>query len=358
MSKIYLVGGAVRDQILGETVKDHDWVVVGSTANELINQGFKPVGKDFPVFLHPTTKEEYALARTERKIGKGYHGFAFFTDPAVSLEDDLKRRDLTINAMAIDEQNNLIDPFNGKTDLENKVLKHVSNAFIEDPVRILRIARFAAKLPGFTIAKPTKNLIQQMITAKEIDALVYERVWQEIIKALDEPNPTPFFAILKQFKILNTVTKIWSTIPNFNGINNQNLSIEQKFWYSCVNQDSQHANLEHPIIPKQWREPAKWTLNSIWEDIDITAKNLVAILLKTDAYRRPRRFLTWIGACKNHPELKNDYAKFWHNLIIAYNATKNINAQNICNTGLSGPKIGIAILDARIAAVDKTINHQ
>jgi tRNA nucleotidyltransferase (CCA-adding enzyme) len=195
----YLVGGAVRDKLLELPVKDRDWVVVGSTPEQMEAKGFQAVGKDFPVFLHPETKEEYALARTERKTAKGYQGFAFYTAPDVTLEDDLIRRDLTINALAEDENGAIIDPFNGQSDLNNRVLRHVSPAFQEDPVRILRIARFKARFHhlGFTIADETMSLMKQMVQAGEVDALVAERVWQELEKTLGEPNPEAFIQVLR-----------------------------------------------------------------------------------------------------------------------------------------------------------------
>lgn len=200
----YLVGGSVRDQLLGLPLKDRDWVVVGATPEQMIEQGFTAVGKDFPVFLHPQTKEEYALARTERKTAPGYTGFSFHTDISVTLEQDLARRDLTINAMAQDDHGQLIDPYNGQQDLNNKCLRHVSPAFAEDPVRVLRIARFAARF-GFTIAEETQTLIQQMVEAKELEHLVPERVWQELNKALQTPQPSLFFTSLRDAGALQTL---------------------------------------------------------------------------------------------------------------------------------------------------------
>lgn len=195
--KTYLVGGAVRDKLLGLIIKDRDWVVVGSSPEEMISQGFQPVGKDFPVFLHPKTNEEYALARTERKTAPGYKGFVMHAAPNVTLEEDLARRDLTINAIAQAEDGSLIDPFHGQRDLQNKILRHVSPAFVEDPVRVLRIARFAARF-GFTIADETLILIKNMVAAKELDYLVPERVWQELEKALATTQPSLFFMALRQ----------------------------------------------------------------------------------------------------------------------------------------------------------------
>jgi len=176
--KVYLVGGAVRDELMGRPVTDRDWVVVGATVGQMLAQGFESVGKDFPVFLHPETKEEYALARIERKVAGGYHGFEFNTSTDVTLEEDLKRRDLTINAMAKTGEGNIIDPYGGQADLKNKILRHVSEAFVEDPVRVLRIARFAARFSahGFTIAPETLALMQQMVINNECDHLVPERV--------------------------------------------------------------------------------------------------------------------------------------------------------------------------------------
>ena len=184
--QIFLVGGAVRDKLLNIDVHDQDWVVVGTTPEVLISKGFSAVGKDFPVFLHPETKQEYALARTERKTGAGYKGFDCYFSPDVTIEDDLLRRDLTINAMALDDKGKLIDPYGGQTDLNNRVLRHVSSAFTEDPLRVLRVARFAAKLHhlGFSIADETQDLMKQIVASKELEHLTAERVWQEWHKSL------------------------------------------------------------------------------------------------------------------------------------------------------------------------------
>ena len=194
--KVYRVGGSVRDELLGLPVKDHDYVVVGSSPEQMVKLGFRPVGKDFPVFLHPETKEEYALARTERKTGRGYKGFTVYTAPEVTLEQDLARRDLTINAIARDEQGKLIDPFHGARDLERGVLRHVSPAFAEDPVRVLRVARFAARF-AFEIAPETVAMMRHMVAQGEVDHLVAERAWQEIARGLMEPRPSLLFEALR-----------------------------------------------------------------------------------------------------------------------------------------------------------------
>jgi tRNA nucleotidyltransferase (CCA-adding enzyme) len=198
--KVYLVGGAVRDKLLGLKNYDRDWVVVGSTPEAMLQLGYQQVGKDFPVFLHPETKEEYALARTERKAGKGYHGFEVFVGDKVSLEEDLRRRDLTINAIAEAKSGELIDPYRGRNDLENRVLRHVSDAFVEDPLRVLRVARFAAKLVpyGFNLAKETRELMQRMVASGELEDLTPERVWQEVVKALNTARPSVFFEVLDE----------------------------------------------------------------------------------------------------------------------------------------------------------------
>lgn len=199
--KIYLVGGAVRDALLQRPIKEKDYVVVGSSVDEMLSQGFQPVGKSFPVFLHPQTKEEYALARTEKKIEKGYHGFTFHAAPDVTLEADLRRRDITINAMAQDPASGILyDPYGGQADLNNRIIRHVSDAFTEDPVRILRVARFAARYTdlGFHIAPETMTLMRTMVQNGEVDALVPERVWRETETALREENPAVFFAVLKE----------------------------------------------------------------------------------------------------------------------------------------------------------------
>jgi tRNA nucleotidyltransferase (CCA-adding enzyme) len=195
--KAYVVGGAVRDELLGLPVADRDWVVVGATPEQMTAAGYRPVGRDFPVFLHPETKEEYALARTERKSGRGYRGFTVYAAPEVTLEQDLARRDLTLNAMARAEDGTLIDPFGGKRDLEAGVLRHVSEAFDEDPVRILRVARFAARF-GFHVADETEALMRRMVEAGEVEDLVPERVWQELAKGLAEPHPRRLFEVLAE----------------------------------------------------------------------------------------------------------------------------------------------------------------
>ncbi|WP_455278982.1 multifunctional CCA addition/repair protein [Cupriavidus necator] len=217
--QVYAVGGAIRDELLGKPSQDRDYVVVGATPHEMETAGYRPVGKDFPVFLHPETHEEYALARTERKTAMGYKGFAFYCEPDVTLEDDLVRRDLTINAMAraVDADGNLvgpvIDPHGGQRDLQARLFRHVSDAFAEDPVRILRLARFAARFHDFTVAAETMRLMREMVTAGEVDALVRERVWQELARGLMEAHPSRMFEVLRECgalaRVLPELDRLW-----------------------------------------------------------------------------------------------------------------------------------------------------
>jgi tRNA nucleotidyltransferase (CCA-adding enzyme) len=211
--KAWIVGGAVRDAMLGEDVNDRDWVVIGATPEQMVAAGYTPVGRDFPVFLHPRTKEEYALARTERKTAPGYHGFTFHASPDVTIEQDLARRDLTVNAMARDEAGALVDPYGGARDLADRVLRHVSPAFAEDPVRILRVARFAARWPRFTVAPETMALMRHMVDAGEVDALVAERVWQELSRGLMERAPGRMLEVLRDCgalaRLLPEVDRLW-----------------------------------------------------------------------------------------------------------------------------------------------------
>lgn len=211
--QVYKVGGAVRDALLGLPVQDNDWVVVGATPERMIESGYLPVGRDFPVFLHPRTREEYALARTERKTARGYHGFSFVTAPDVTLEQDLARRDLTINAIAEDERGLLIDPYGGQRDLDQRVLRHVSEAFVEDPVRILRLARFAARFADFRVAPETMALMRRMVADGEVDHLVPERVWQELARGLMEQRPSRLFEVLRECgalaRLLPEVDRLW-----------------------------------------------------------------------------------------------------------------------------------------------------
>jgi tRNA nucleotidyltransferase (CCA-adding enzyme) len=292
--KAYVVGGAVRDELLGLPVQDKDYVVVGSTPEEMAAAGFRPVGKDFPVFLHPKTHEEYALARTERKSGKGYKGFTVYAAPDVTLEQDLARRDLTINAMARAPNGTLIDPFNGKTDLHNGVLRHVSEAFQEDPVRILRVARFAARF-GFRTADETMSLMKSMVTSGEADHLVAERVWQEFAKGLAEPKPELMFDVLEHCGLRGKLLPELKQLPNtFSG------PLPVRFAVLCwpLPEADIKSLCDRLKVPNDERELAllacrcKNLLNASKPD------ELLNLFKRADAFRRPERFELLLQAAR------------------------------------------------------------
>jgi tRNA nucleotidyltransferase (CCA-adding enzyme) len=287
--KFYSVGGAVRDELLGLPVKDRDYVVVGATPEEMVRLGFKPVGKDFPVFLHPETHEEYALARTERKSGRGYKGFKVYASPEVTLEEDLKRRDLTINAMAKAEDGTLIDPFGGKSDLEAGVLRHVSEAFAEDPVRILRVARFAARF-GFSVHEKTMKLMQEMVYSGEADHLVPERVWQEFSRGLDEPHPELMFDVLHRCGFLRKAfpeLKAWP--KSFSGP----VAVRFALLAWPLREPEVNALCERLRAPNDVRELA---LAACRNRVALRAARIAGaeavleLLKRADALRRPERF--------------------------------------------------------------------
>ena len=293
--KTYVVGGAVRDELLGLPVKDRDHVVVGATPEEMVRLGYKPVGKDFPVFLHPVTHEEYALARTERKSGRGYKGFTVYAAPDVTLEDDLRRRDLTINAIAKAEDGSLVDPFGGKADLEKRSLRHVSDAFAEDPVRILRVARFAARF-DFSVHPTTAALMRRMVESGETDYLVAERVWQEFAKGLMEERPERMFDVLRDCGLLaRNLPEIKALPKRFAG------SLPMRFaalaWQMGEKQVESLA--EKLKAPNDVRELGLLAARN--RTLLETAKRpeeLLDLLKKTDAFRRPDRFAELLEVAK------------------------------------------------------------
>lgn len=300
--EIYEVGGAVRDRLLGQPVKDRDWVVVGATPQQMLEAGYRQVGADFPVFLHPETHEEYALARTERKSGHGYHGFEVHSAPDVTLEDDLKRRDLTINAMARDAHGNLVDPFGGERDLADQVLRHVSPAFAEDPLRILRTARFAARLApmGFAVADETMALMRSMVAAGEVDHLVPERVWQETRRALHEPCPHVFLEVLDACGALAVVMpEIASPAGVLEGelaalAQAVCLSDATEVRYAALlarlDEDTAQAFSERLRVPNSCRDIAVSAVALPRWPQPLTAGWVAQLLEKADAWRRPERF--------------------------------------------------------------------
>ena len=284
--KIYTVGGAVRDELLGLPVNERDYVVVGATPEEMVKQGFKPVGKDFPVFLHPKTHEEYALARTERKSGRGYKGFTVYAAPEITLEEDLKRRDLTINAMAKGQDGALIDPFGGAKDLAAKILRHVSEAFAEDPVRILRVARFAARF-GFAVHPETMALMQRMVKEGEADYLVPERVWQEFAKGLAEPHAPLMFDVLRQSGVLQKLLpEVKATPKNFAG------SVAARFALLTwpLEEAQVNALCDRLRAPNDVRELALTACRCRKKLASTTPEALLDLLKTADAFRRPERF--------------------------------------------------------------------
>jgi tRNA nucleotidyltransferase (CCA-adding enzyme) len=290
--KAYVVGGAVRDELLGLPVQDRDYVVVGATPEEMAAAGFKPVGKDFPVFLHPKTHEEYALARTERKSGRGYKGFTVYAAPDVTLEQDLARRDLTINAIAKADDGALIDPFGGRKDLQEGVLRHVSEAFAEDPVRILRVARFAARF-GFRIAEETMQLMKSMVASGEADHLVPERVWQEFARGLAEPKPELMFEALERCGLRARLLPELASIPkSFSG------PLPVRFALLCWGLDEAaiQALCERLKAPNEERELALLACRTRKLLAATKAGELLSLFKRADAFRRPERFALLLQA--------------------------------------------------------------
>ncbi len=397
----YLVGGYVRDKLLGLETKDRDWVVVGATAEDMLRLNYRQVGKDFPVFLHPQSNEEYALARTERKTGPGYTGFDFNASSKVTLEQDLMRRDLTINAIAMDEDGNLIDPFHGQEDIRNRILRHISPAFAEDPVRILRIARFAARFAelGFRIADETMLLMQQMVKNGEIDALVAERVWQETRRALEEKVPARFFEVLRQCGALQ---KLFPEIDRLFGVPQPEkyhpeidtgihtmmvltqaarLSPDPQVRFAALVHDLGKGttpreqwprHIEHeargvPLvealcdryrIPNDYRQLAvlvtRYHLH-YHRAAELRDETLLKTLEALDAFRRPDRFERFLLACEadsrgrtgyedQHYEQPDIYRR-------AFRAANAIQAKEFVAQGLKGKAIKEAVARARIKAI-------
>ncbi|WP_188396092.1 multifunctional CCA addition/repair protein [Oxalicibacterium flavum] len=340
--KTYVVGGAVRDALLGVPVKDRDYVVVGATPEQMLAQGYVPVGKDFPVFLHPVTHAEYALARTERKTAPGYRGFVFHTDPGVTLEEDLVRRDLTINAMAQDEQGVIVDPFGGQQDLERRLFRHVSAAFAEDPVRILRVARFAARFPEFSVADETNALMRTMVDNGEADALVPERVWQELARGLMEIRPSRMFAVLRECgalqRILPELDALWGVpqpekyhpeidtgvhvmmVVDHAAVQGYSLPIRcaallhdlgkgvtpPDQWPRHHGHEAHSARLVEAVcrrlkIPNDCRDLALMTARehgNVGRALELRPATMVTLFERCDAFRKPQRFLDMLVAAE------------------------------------------------------------
>lgn len=409
---IYTVGGAVRDALLGLPVKDRDYVVVGADPEQLQALGYQPVGKDFPVFLHPDTHEEYALARTERKTAPGYAGFAFHAAADVTLEQDLMRRDLTINAIAMDENGNLIDPYGGQADIQNKIFRHISSAFAEDPVRILRLARFAARFPDFSIASETMQLMQNMVQAGEVDALVPERVWQELSRGLMEKKPSRLFQVLQEcgalqkilpeLAALDTVerTSSYQSEKNLYAIAlqvvdnaaKQNASLAIRFAVllcdvAITNEHSDAASVSMTLtsLSTTFVEAAcaRLKIQNEVRDVAImfaressnlrhadnfSAELLVKLFERCDAFRRPERFAELLIAMQHQNAVQTSSLKSGEHqaefIRLALVAAQSIPAGTIAAAvsarvaGNAAEQIAKAIHNERIAAIEQVLQQK
>lgn len=399
----YLVGGAVRDRLLGRPCGDRDWVIVGATPEQLIDQGFVPVGRDFPVFLDPVTREECALARTERKTAPGYHGFVFHASPEVTLEQDLIRRDLTINAMAEDGDGQVIDPYGGQRDLQAHVLRHVSPAFGEDPVRILRLARFAARFHDFTVAPETLALMGDMVQQGEVDHLVSERVWQELSRGLMEEKPSRMFEVLRAcgalHRLLPEVNRLWGVPqrPEYHpeidtGVHlmmvldvSAQLNATLATRFACLCHDLGKGTTPADVLPRhighegrsvkllkalcdrlrapvECRELAEVVAREhghIHQSASLGAAALLRLLERCDAIRKPGRFQEVLLACEADARGRLGFElatypqglRLRKALELALAADANGAAQDAVARGLKGPAIGDAIRHVREAAL-------
>lgn len=405
--KTYLVGGAVRDGLLGRQGGDRDWVVVGATVEAMLAQGFRPVGKDFPVFLHPETGEEYALARTERKSGRGYKGFVVHTSPEVTLEDDLQRRDLTINAMAQDADGTVIDPHGGQADLHSRLLRHVSPAFTEDPVRILRVARFAARLIDFSVAPDTMALMRSMVKAGEVDHLVPERVWQELSRGLMEERPSRMFEVLRACgalaRLLPELDALWGVPqraehhPEIDtGVHammvmdmSAQLRADLAVRYACLGHDLGKGQTPSDIlprhighegrsvrllkavgdrlrVPKDCRELAEVVAREhghIHGSERLSAAATMRLLERCDALRKPQRFEQTLLACEcdargrlgwaSRPYPQADRLRQALAAALAVDSA-SVSAQAL-HDGCQGAQVGARIHQARVQAIAQTL---
>lgn len=297
---VYIVGGAVRDALMGCDAGDRDWVVVGSSPEEMLTRGFTPVGSDFPVFLHPVTHEEYALARTERKSGHGYKGFTFYAGKDITLEQDLRRRDLTINAIARDASGNLFDPLGGQQDIGKRVLRHIGNAFTEDPVRLLRLARFAARFDTFEVAAETMALCKEIVASGEVDALVPERVWQEFTKGLATVNPGRMITLLNQCGALSRLVPelVWNQEIEaaLSLAVASNLNVSQRFAVLCAN-SGQRVSLRAPSDYIKMAQLLPGLIKDIKQN-QTDAVSVLAMLTAVDAARKPERCMELLRAAR------------------------------------------------------------
>jgi tRNA nucleotidyltransferase (CCA-adding enzyme) len=402
---IFCVGGAVRDSILGIPVKDRDYVVVGEDVNTMIAAGFRQVGKDFPVFLHPKTHEEYALARTERKTAKGYKGFEIHASPEVTLEQDLSRRDFTMNAIAQDEAGRLIDPFNGQQDIHNGVIRHVSEAFVEDPVRILRAARFCARFSKFTIAPETLALMCKMVESGEVNALVPERVWQELSRGLMEAKPSRMFEVLRSCGALQVIfpelDRLWGVPqpPQHHPEVDTGIHVMMVVDYAANHQFSlpvRFAALTHDlgkgttpkdllprhigheqrsvdllkVVCKRLRVPNDCKIlahivakfhGKLHAVSHMKASTIVTFLTELDAFRQPSRFYTYLQACeadsRGRTGMEQCELKEAAMLQQAYRLAAGVDTGAVAQQFTDVNQIKSAVFEARISAVKSALNN-
>ncbi len=374
--RIYAVGGAVRDELLGLPVKDRDYVVVGATPDDMARLGYKPVGKDFPVFLHPRTHEEYALARTERKTARGYKGFQVYAAPDVTLEQDLSRRDLTINAIARDERGRIIDPYGGAVDLKRGVLRHVSPAFAEDPVRILRVARFGARF-GFKVAPATLRLMRAMVQAGEADALVAERVWQELATGLMEAAPSKMFALLRQCgaleRVLPELDAAWKqrgqcarSLRALDYAAARGHALEVRYAVlgcALAGLAASERELRRMSVrlraPADARDLALLALRhraQIGLAAKLEAEAVVALFQSCDAWRRPARFEQLLQASESCDCGRARSLAAAARLLAALRAARAVNAGAIARRESEPDKIAARLRSARVAAVQAALD--
>ena len=347
--KIYLVGGAVRDELLGRPIKERDWVVVGATQQAMLAAGYQQVGKDFPVFLHPKTKEEYALARKERKIAKGYHGFEFDTDASVTLEEDLLRRDLTINAIAKSESGDLIDPYHGVSDLNKKTLRHVSSAFSEDPVRILRVARFAARFSNFSVADETNELMKKMVQDGEVDALVAERVWKEFEKAMSEIAPWRFIEVLSDCGALSILFSIFNDkkVEIITYLKKISERTTDNFERIVLMMQSTNALKSIEDLCKRYRasKPVIEMIRIVMNFQPVYSPDeILNLLISLDAFRREDRFKQWLKIYEVKT-LNTEYSAY---LLSAFNSINKIELSEDFLANNKGKTIGEYINQQRL----------
>ncbi len=370
----FLVGGAIRDRLLSLPVQDRDWVIVGATPEEMLDQGYKLTGKDFPVFLHPTSHEEYALARTERKVGVGHQGFEVFSDPSITIEDDLLRRDLTINAIAEDEHGNLIDPHGGQKDIQDRILRHVSPAFSEDPLRVLRVARFAARFwdLGFTIASETLELMSELSRGNELETLSKERIWQETLLALESARPEIFILILMQIGALDKLMPELATaltdkdtlllLPHIRDLEQSDIRYTGLALLACGDTNDIDISIAkkfnaHLASPRALQEQSELVITHLKEcsqSLALSSEKIYSLLLSIDSLRRKQRALRIITCMQSmHQLLYNKPSPdlgFLASLIEIVSAVK-LNQETL--NSLDGKEIGDALRHLHCKVIEK-----